>query len=93
MATSDGKTVVEKFPICENADKSDGLDFNFFNSQALAYEAEGFADAFEKWQQSKKDGAGTVVIEHPFRTHQESIVDAEIIDKVMADVKLFHANK
>ena len=77
----DGEIIVEEYPTCPNADKCDGLEFNFGNSQALAYEAEGFADAYESWLQSKKN------IEHPLRTHKETLIDAKVIDEVMSQVK------
>ena len=88
LTKPNGETVTESYPIFPNASKGDGLSFNFVNSQALAYEAEAFADAFEKWQQSKVAlGESTVVIEHPLRTHQESLDDAKVIDEVMKQIR------
>ena len=81
----DESVSVEEFPIYPGAEDIDGLDFNYFNSQALAYEAESFANAFEQWIANK------TAIEHPLRSHKDSILSANIIDQVMEQVKKSHS--
>ena len=80
-----GEVVVEEYPQFPNADKSDGLNFNYNNSQALAFEANAFTDKFEEWKQSKS--TGPVIVEHPLRSHKDTLIDASIIDQVMAQIK------
>ena len=76
-----GEIIVEEYPTCPNADKGDGLKFNYGNNLALAYEAEGFADAYESWLQSRES------IEHPLRTHKETLIDSQVMDEVIQQIK------
>ena len=82
----DGQLVEEEFSIYpELGPAPGGLAFRNPASQALAYEAEAFYDVFQKWKQQFKssENESHPVIEHPLRTHQETLIDAEIIESAL----------